>query len=387
LKSNLKVPLFDLDYGAEENKAVLRVLRSKWLTMGAETELFEKEFASYIGVKHAIAVSSCTTALHLANIAVGVNPGDEVVCPSLTFVATANAILYAGAKPVFADVISQGDWTLSPDAIKQKITKKTKAILVMHYAGFACDMDKIGRIAEEHQLKIIEDAAHGLGSYYGSRKLGSVGDISCFSFFTNKNVSTGEGGMVCTDNDEYAHEIRLMRSHGMTSLTLDRHKGHVFNYDVVRLGFNYRIGEIQAALGRVQLQKLDAGNKRRIAAADRYKRRLAIHEKIKTPFTERLEGFNYHIFPVLLSPDIDRDDFMKYLREKGIQTSIHYTPVHAFSYYRKIIKNSNCPITEEIGNHVMTLPMYPTIKDDQIDFVLGHIDKYIKRRITGGNTG
>jgi dTDP-4-amino-4,6-dideoxygalactose transaminase len=381
LKSKLIVPLFDLNYSAEENKAVLRILRSKWLTMGAETELFEKEFAFYIGVKHAIAVSSCTTALHLANIALGVKHGDEVICPSLTFVATANSILYAGAKPVFADVISMADWTLSPDAIKQKITKKTKAILVMHYAGFPCDMDRIGRIAEEHQLKIIEDAAHGLGSYYGSSKVGSIGDISCFSFFTNKNISTGEGGMVCTDNDEYDHEIRLMRSHGMTSLTLDRYKGNIFNYDVVRLGFNYRIGEIQAALGRVQLQKLDAGNKRRMDAADRYKQGLSIHEKIKCPFTERVEGFNYHIFPVLLSPDIDRDDFMQYLREQGIQTSIHYRPVHTFSYYSKIIKNTDYPITEEIGDHVLTLPMYPTIKDNQINFVLGHIDKYIKRKM------
>jgi dTDP-4-amino-4,6-dideoxygalactose transaminase len=380
LKAKLKVPLFDLNYGEKESKAVLRVLRSKWLTMGEETELFEREFASYIGVKHAIAVSSCTTALHLANIAVGVQTGDEVICPSLTFVATSNSILYASAKPVFADVASMENWTISSQDIEKKITKKTKAVIVMHYAGFACEMNNIKRIAAKHKLKIIEDAAHALGSEYGNRKLGSIGDVSCFSFFTNKNMSTGEGGMICTDNDEYAHEIKLMRSHGMTSLTLDRHKGNIFKYDVVKLGFNYRIGEIQAALGRVQLQKLQDGNKKRIAAADVYKRRLSIHKKIKCPFTDRLEGFNYHIFPVLLSPDIDRDDFMKYLREQGIQTSIHYTPVHTFSYYKKIIKNSCYPLTEEIGAHVMTLPIYPTIKEEQIDFVLGHIDEYIKTK-------
>jgi dTDP-4-amino-4,6-dideoxygalactose transaminase len=380
LKAKLKVPLFDLNYGEKESKAVLRVLRSKWLTMGEETELFEREFASYIGVKHAIAVSSCTTALHLANIAVGVQTGDEVICPSLTFVATSNSILYASAKPVFADVASMENWTISSQDIEKKITKKTKAVIVMHYAGFACEMNNIKRIAAKYKLKIIEDAAHALGSEYGNRKLGSIGDVSCFSFFTNKNISTGEGGMICTDNDEYAHEIKLMRSHGMTSLTLDRHKGNVFKYDVVKLGFNYRIGEIQAALGRVQLQKLQDGNKKRIAAADVYKRRLSIHKKIKCPFTDRLEGFNYHIFPVLLSPDIDRDDFMKYLREQGIQTSIHYTPVHTFSYYKKIIKNSCYPLTEEIGAHVMTLPIYPTIKEEQIDFVLGHIDEYIKTK-------
>jgi dTDP-4-amino-4,6-dideoxygalactose transaminase len=380
LKAKLKVPLFDLNYGEKESKAVLRVLRSKWLTMGEETELFEREFASYIGVKHAIAVSSCTTALHLANIAVGVQTGDEVICPSLTFVATSNSILYASAKPVFADVASTENWTISSQDIEKKITKKTKAVIVMHYAGFACEMNNIKRIAAKYKLKIIEDAAHALGSEYGNRKLGSIGDVSCFSFFTNKNISTGEGGMICTDNDEYAHEIKLMRSHGMTSLTLDRHKGNIFKYDVVKLGFNYRIGEIQAALGRVQLQKLQDGNKKRIAAADIYKRRLSIHKKIKCPFTDRLEGFNYHIFPVLLSPDIDRDDFMKYLREQGIQTSIHYTPVHTFSYYKKIIKNSCYPLTEEIGAHVMTLPIYPTIKEEQIDFVLGHIDEYIKTK-------
>ena len=210
--SNPVIPLFDLNYGREEEEAVLRILRSKWLTMGPETEALECEFAEYFKVKHAIAVSSCTTALHLANLAVGVKQGTEVICPALTFVATSNSIIYTGGTPVFADIISTDDWTISPHEIEKKINKNTRAIIVMHYGGFACQMNEILNIATTNNIQVIEDAAHAPGSMYKDRFLGAIGDISCFSFFSNKNISTGEGGMICTNNDDYANYINKIRS-------------------------------------------------------------------------------------------------------------------------------------------------------------------------------
>ena len=378
-KPSKHIPLFDLDYGTEEEEAVLRVLRSKWLTMGEETKLFEKEFAKYIDVKHAIAVSSCSVALHLANLAVGIEQGDEVICPSMTFVATANSILQTGGRPVFVDVKSENDWTISPEAIEKNISPMTKAILVVHYAGFSCDMDAINKIAQKHGLKVIEDAAHALGSDYKEKKLGSLGDVSCFSFFSNKNLSTGEGGIICTDSDEIASKLRLYRSHGMTSLTLERHKGHSFSYDVVEKGFNYRIDEIHSALGITQLKKLEGNNQRRLEAAELYIKLLSGVEKIKIPFAGYKYKMNYHIFPILLDRQVDRMEFMQFLREKGIQTSIHYPPIHTFTYYRKMFGIRSLPLTEEVGVREVTLPMYPGISQDQIDVVVYTVESYMKK--------
>ncbi|MGA9109101.1 MAG: DegT/DnrJ/EryC1/StrS family aminotransferase [Smithella sp.] len=376
---NPVIPLFDLNYGQEEEEAVLRVLRSKWLTMGPETEALEKEFAEFCGVKHAIALSNCTTALHLANLAVGVKQGDEVICPSLSFVATSNSIFYAGGKPVFADIKSLNDWTISPEDIEKKISDRTKAIIVMHYGGFACDMDETMRIAARHSLFVIEDAAHAPGATYKDMRLGSLGDLSCFSFFSNKNISTGEGGMICTNSDEYAKKIRLMRSHGMTSLTLDRHKGHAYSYDVVSLGYNYRIDEIHAALARVQLKKLFDGNNLRLKAAGIYKKELSKIDQIKIPFTGKADQTNYHIFPILLDKSVNRNGLMTYLRQNGIQTSIHYPPIHQFSFYKNFNVKQDLPLTEYVGQHEVTLPMFPTITEGQICFVAEKIREFFHK--------
>jgi len=373
------IPLFDLNYGQEEEEAVLRVLRRKWLTMGEEIDALEREFASFCGVRHALAVSSCTAALHLANIASGVQPGFEVICPSLTFAATVNAVIYAGGLPVFADITSEDDWTISPDAILKKITPRTKAIVVMHYGGFACRMEEILNIARAHKIVVIEDAAHSPGSTYRGSRLGAIGDISCFSFFSNKNISTGEGGMICTDNDEYARQIKSVRSHGMTSGTVDRHRGHAFSYDVTALGYNYRLDEIHAALGRVQLKKLEEGNKLRRQAARRYKNGLQQIKEIKIPFADRRdEEANYHIFPVLLADSVDRLHLMSHLREKGIQTSIHYPPVHSFSFHRRHFKAPDMPLTEYVAAHELTLPMFVGITYEQIDFIINTLIKYFR---------
>ena len=372
------IPLFDLNYGTEEEEAVLRVLRSKWLTMGPETEALEHEFSDYFKIKHAVAVSNCTTALHLANLAVGVKQGIEVICPSLTFVATSNSVIYAGGTPVFADIISTDDWTISPHEIEKKINKNTRVIIVMHYGGFACQMDEILNIATTNNIQVIEDAAHCPGSTYKGKKLGSIGNISCFSFFSNKNISTGEGGMICTNNDDYANYIKIIRSHGMTSATLDRHHGHAYSYDVTDLGYNYRIDEIHAALARCQLKKLETGNEHRRLAATHYKDALSKSDKIKIPFGNYCFPANYHIFPILLDKSIDRHDLMVFLREKGIQTSIHYPPIHQFSYYKAIMRNQILHNTDFISRHELTLPMYAGISDAQIDYVVDALNNFIR---------
>jgi dTDP-4-amino-4,6-dideoxygalactose transaminase len=363
-----KIPLSDIDLNDEEIDAVTEVLESKWLSMGPKTEKFEQEFAKYLGVKHAFAVSNGTAALHIANRVLGISKGDEVIMPSLTFVATANATLYTGGKPIFADIVSVDDLTISPEDIRKKITSRTKAITVMHYGGYSCNMNAIMKIAKKYDLAIIEDAAHAPGAEYKGKKCGTIGDIGCFSFFSNKNLVTGEGGMIVTNNDLFAEKIKILRSHGMTTLTWDRHKGHAYSYDVVDLGFNYRINEMTSALGLIQLKKLDKNNEQRKKITEEYRSRLSDSTKINLPFIKHGEKSSYHIFPILLSERVNRTLFQDKLKEKGIQTSIHYTPVHLFQYYRKKFgfKQGSLPITEFVGRNEVTLPLYPQMTKDNV---------------------
>ncbi|WP_367362903.1 DegT/DnrJ/EryC1/StrS family aminotransferase [Mesotoga sp.] len=215
-----KIPLFDLNFGKEEEDAVIEVLQSKWISMGEKTTELENDFAERINARHALAMTNCTAALHLALAILNIGPGDEVIVPSLTFVATANAVKYVCGTPVFADITSLEDLTISPEDIERKITDKTKAIMVMHYGGFACDMDKIMPVAQKHNLKVVEDAAHSPAATYKGKYLGTIGDVSAFSFFSNKNITTAEGGMLITNDDALAERAKLMRSHGMTALFL-----------------------------------------------------------------------------------------------------------------------------------------------------------------------
>jgi dTDP-4-amino-4,6-dideoxygalactose transaminase len=394
-----KVPLFDLDLGEEEYKSVRGVLTSNWLTMGQITKDFESAFADYLGVRHAVAVSSATAAMHLAHIALGLGQGDEVICPSLTFVATANAISYTGATAVFADIGSLDELTISPDDIESRIGERTKGIVVVHYAGFPCNMDLIMEIARNHNLFVIEDAAHAVGAEYrlklpngerstvnGERprangrthKVGTIGDIGCFSFFGNKNMTTAEGGMVVTNRGDLAEKIKIARSHGMTSLTWDRYEGGDFSYDVVGPGFNYRIDDLRSSLGLVQLKKLDRNNGRRRSSWTLYKEKLGSIEEIKVPFSSFSGMSSHHICPILLSEKIDRKGFMEYLREQGIQTSIHYPPIHLFSYYKKAMPpDSHLPLTEYVGRTEVTLPLFPTMEEQQIEYVVNSIKKYV----------
>jgi dTDP-4-amino-4,6-dideoxygalactose transaminase len=364
-----KYPLSDICLGEEESQAVLEVLQSRWLTMGMVTQKFENEFAQYVNANHAVAVTNGTAALHLACIAIGLGPGDEVIAPSLSFVATANAIRYTGAAPIFADIVGENDFTISVEEIERLITPKTRAIMVMHYGGYACDMPAIIKIARERNLRIIEDAAHAVGSEINQQKMGTWGDIGCFSFFSNKNLATGEGGMLVTNNEEIYQKLILLRSHGMTSLTWDRYKGHASSYDVVDLGYNYRIDEIRSAIGLAQLRKLEENNAHRRKLVGLYREELAaLTHGPSVPFENHPGITSAHIMPIILPVGVDREGFMQNMKSIGIQTSIHYPPIHKFSIYnnKQGDKKVELPVTEEVAAREVTLPLFPDLKDTDI---------------------
>jgi dTDP-4-amino-4,6-dideoxygalactose transaminase len=329
----------EADVGEEEIRAVAEVIRSKWLAMGKVTEKFEKDFAEKLGVRHAFAVSNGTAALHLANLALGIGPGDEVICPVLTFVASANASAIVGASVRFADVVSETDLTVDPKDIEAQITTATRAITVVHFAGFACHMDEIMTIAGRHGLKVIEDCAHAPFSTYrgaggGVRHLGGIGDFGCFSFYANKNMTTGEGGMVTTNSDDLAERIRLLRSHGMTSLAYERYRRHASGYDVAIIGLNYRADDIKSAIGLVQLGKIDEINERQRRVFGWYLEELKGSPNVIVPFADRdLSESTCHIMVVIIRNG--QGEIRKRLTEAGIQTSVHYTPIPEFTAYGK----------------------------------------------------
>jgi dTDP-4-amino-4,6-dideoxygalactose transaminase len=374
-----RIPLFDLDYDGQEEAAVLEVLRSKWLTMGEVTQKFEQAFAEVLGVKHAFAVANGTVALHLACLAVGLKRGDEAIVPGLTFVATAACTRYVGAKPVFADIRGPSDLTISPISIEALITPRTRAIIVMHYAGYACDMPAILAIAQKHGLVVIEDAAHAPGAELDGKKLGAWGDTAAFSFFSNKNLATGEGGMVTTNSDEAAEGIRRFRSHGMTSLTWDRHRGQAWSYDVTELGYNYRPNEILSALGLVQLGKLAKNNERRRELAASYHKLLAEKlSQITVPFTRHKGVSSCHILPILLPEGVDRLKFMDAMKAHGIQTSIHYPIIPDFQAYRPANRQTDSiPLTRKWAPREVTLPLYAGMQDAQVDSVIQAVQEVL----------
>jgi len=368
-----RVPLADIDFDEQEVQAVSEVVRGRWLSMGAVTRQFEEEFSAFIGSPHALAVTNATAALHMACLAAGVGPGDEVIVPSLTFVATANAVRYTGAVPVFADIESLDSLTISPASIEACITGRTRAILLMHYGGYACDMPAIMEIARRHGLVVLEDSAHAIGSVLDGRALGTWGSVGCYSFFSNKNMTTGEGGMLTTQDASLAERLRLLRSHGMTTLSWDRYQGHAHDYDVVDLGYNYRIDEMRSAIGRVQLRKLPAGIGRRRELTGLYRELfMELVPQVQMPFAEPRGTSCCHILPVLLPPGTDRRAFQEAIKARGIQTSNHYPPVHHFKIYREQASGrmADLPLTEEVGRRQVTLPLFATMTTEQVHQVV-----------------
>jgi dTDP-4-amino-4,6-dideoxygalactose transaminase len=373
-----KIPLSDVDLGDEERAAVDHVVASGWLTLGAEVRAFEEEFAAACGADDAVAVANGTAALHLACIALGVGPGVEVIVPSLTFVASANAIALCGGRPVFADSASADDPSLDPADVERRITPATRGVMCVHYAGYPCRMDALMDICERHGLFLIEDAAHAPGASWNGRALGTIGDAGCFSFFGNKNLTTGEGGMVLARDPEVLEQVRLLRSHGMTTMSWDRFKGHASSYDVVRLGFNYRPSELTAALGRPQLAKLAANNERRNALIDRYRARLDRGGRTSMPFSGQTGSG--HLAVLVVDEAEARDPLRDALAAAGIQTSLHYPPVHLFDHYRGAYGHApgDLPVAEDLARRFVTLPLYPTMTAEQVDAVCDRVTSFLE---------
>ena len=366
-----KVPLFDLNYDNNERNALIGVIDSKWISLGPKTKEFESNFSSYLGSNVlSTAVSSCTAAIHLSLLASEIAQGDEVIISGLTFVACLNIVKIAGATPIIADSISFNDWNVSVEDIKKKITSRTKAMILVHYAGYPFDVEEIINLARDNEILLIEDVAHAVGAEYKGQKCGTFGDIACFSFFTNKNLSVGEGGMIVTRDVNLDKKLKLMRSHGMSSLSIDRHNSKEISYDVILPGLNYRIDEMRSALGIEQLKKLDSHNSKRKKLVHEYHKQLQNITEITIPWPNLPDYINssYHIFPIMLAERINRVSVIEYLKSKGIQTSIHYPTFKDFSCYKEL-KIQETPVINAISDRVLTLPLYSNMTYEQLHYV------------------
>jgi len=349
--------------------------------MGPEVKAFEEEFASYSGFKHAIAVTNGTAALHLSYLALGIGSGDQIIQPAINFVAAANLSMAVGASPLLADIISLNEPTIDPAAVERLITTRTKAVVVMHYGGYLGRMDEIEAICRRHRLALIEDACHAVGvSRFhapGQPSDRKPVNVACFSFFSNKNLATGEGGMITTDDDELVDRLRPLRSHGMTSVTWDRHRGLASSYNVTAHGYNYRFDELRAALGRVQLKKLDRNNQRRGQLVAIYNTRLKSLPGWVIPFADHDGDSSYHLMAVVAPDEDARSRVIQKLREAGIQTSLHYpclSELQAFEQLRK----SPVECSREFARRMITLPLFPHLSESHVE----EICELIKQTVT-----
>lgn len=372
-----KIPLFNLNFDDREAQAAYDTIKSGWISTGPKNAELETMFASMLGTKYAVSVTNCTDALHLACMICGFGPSDEVLCPSLTFAASANCIRYTGATPVFCDIVGPSHINIDPVDIERKITPRTKGIVVVHMAGFPARMDEIMAIAKEHNLKVVEDACHGPLSEYKGKKLGTIGDCSAFSFFSNKNISTGEGGMFVTDNEEFAAKARLLRSHGMSTMSYQRATGHATEYDITELGYNYRMDDIRAAIAIEQLKKLPGDLEKRLEIRRQYVERLSKVDGIVVPFADNEEFVSNYIMPVVLLDGTKerRNQIREFIHSAGIQTSVHYPAIHRFSIYKE--SGAVLPQTEYVTDCEFTLPMYAALTPEQVDFICDTVEKAV----------
>ena len=360
----------------DDIQAVVDVLRSDYLTTGPKIAEFEKMVADYVGAKYAVAISNGTSALHAACFAAGIQPGDEVITTPLTFAASSNCVLYCGGTPVFADVDPK-TYNIDPEDIRRKITDKTKAIIAVHLAGQPCDMDEIHKIAKEHDLIVIEDGAHALGSVYKGKKVGTLSDMTTFSFHPVKPITTGEGGMIVTDNEEFYQKMMLFRSHGITrDENLMTRNDEPWFYQQLDLGYNYRITDIQCALGCSQMKKLDRFLALRKEIVARYNEAFADCENIVTPYQLPETESGWHLYIVQVK-NCDRRKVFEALREHGIAVNVHYIPVYLHPYYQEHgYKDVHCRNAEEVYSHIISLPLYPTLTEEQQQYVIETL-KYV----------
>ncbi len=391
--SNWNIPLSDIDFDERETQAVLEVLKDKWLSMGPKVEAFEAAFRTMSESPHALAVSNGTAALHLALLGLEIGAGDEVIQPALNFVASANVTVAAGATPVFADIVSDAEPVIDPRAVDALCTSKTRAVICMHYGGFPAPMAALKELCKKRGIHLIEDACHAVGGSYMApaglenaalvrRPVGSASDVACYSFFSNKNIAVGEGGMVTTPHDDVAKRIRQLRSHGMTTLTWDRHRGHANTYDVIHHGYNYRLDEIRAALGAIQLQKLQANNRKRLQNFFAYKTRLASLKDWTIPFAHAVsspdsDAGTAHLVVLLAPTSEQRDRLRDHLKALKIQTSLHYPTITTFSAF-SAYAGSSVPKSLDYSSRALTLPMYPTLSEASIDEICHHILEFAR---------
>jgi dTDP-4-amino-4,6-dideoxygalactose transaminase len=368
-----RIPVFDVQLDEEHVAAVADTLRSGWLTMGPRTQAFEAEFAEHLGVPHAVALSSCTAALHLAYLAAGVGPGDEVIVPGITFVATAAAVRYCGGTPVLAEVLGAHDISLDPDEVARRITPRTKAVCAVHYAGYAAPLAELQALCDEHGLALIEDAAHSpdaLDPVTGA-PLGTVGLAGAFSFFSNKIISCGEGGLLATRDDAVAELARSRRSHAMTSGTWDRHRGHARGYDVTGVGFNYRMDEPRAALLSARLPGLRADIEERRRLTHLYRSALSDVAGLSVPYSrEQVDGSSCYIMPAVLDDPELRDPLRGALDGRGIQTTVLYPSINEFSAYEGSPEAGSLPRCEAIARSQLTLPLFPHLGEERLERVV-----------------
>jgi perosamine synthetase len=361
----------------QDKRAVLEALSSRWLTGGPKAVEFEKEFAKYVGTRFAVSVNSCTAALHLAMRVLNIRSGDEVIVPDLTFAATANAPLFCGAKPVFAD-IDEKTFNISPADVQRKISDKTKAIIPMHYGGQPCDMKEIGEIAEDKKLFVVEDCAHSLGADYEDLRTGTFGAIGCFSFYPTKIITTLEGGMLTTNDEKIDRRARLLREHGMDRPALQREVNANWRYDVIDLGYNYRLPEPLAALGITQLNRIAEGIKRRIRLAKYYDELLrSSHFELVTPYVAKNRSHIFHLYTIRIKQNrlgITRDKIFSRLLASKIQSSVHYTPLHLMSFYKQFLNGrSSFPVAERIYREILSLPIFPAMPRKSVERVVTEI--------------
>ena len=357
-------------------QAVVEVLKSDFLTTGPAIADFEKKVAAYVGAKYAVAVSNGTAALHAACFAAGIGVGDEVITTPITFAASSNCVLYMGGTPVFADIDSK-TYNISPEDIERKLTAKTKAIIPVHFTGQPCDMDRINEIAKKHNLTVIEDGAHALGAVYKGRKIGSISDMTIFSFHPVKHITTGEGGMIVTNNENLYKRLMLFRTHGITREPelLIKNDG-LWYYEQQELGYNYRITDIQCALGCSQMDKLDMFLDKRRSIAEKYDAAFSDNKNVIVPYQDT-SGINaYHLYVIWVKPEI-RKSLFTHLREAGIGVNVHYIPVYKHPYYRKNgYDKVICPNAEKYYEGAVSLPMYPALTEEEQQYVIDKVNEF-----------
>ncbi len=379
------VPLTDIAMPEEDVEAVLDCLRSGWLTMGPRTAELESAFAEYVGCEHAIAVSSGTAALQIAVLAAGLGAGDEMIVPALTFVASANAARYAGAHPVLCDIVGPHDLNVDPADVAARITPRTRAVMAVHFCGYPADVLALRELCDAHGLLLLEDCAQAVGAFAepGGRRVGAIGDVGCFSLFSKKQLCVGEGGMITTNDPEIARKARLLRSHAMTSVTWDRHRGHADSYDIVDIGFNYRIDEPRAALALSRLPRLERDLESRRASVRAYRERLAAIPGLSVPWSdEQVERSSHFAFPVLVDRGRSRDEFRVALREHGVQTT-WYPALHRFTDYRALVGELSLPRVEDAAERHCALPLSASLTPAELDLVVDAVDAALREPVAG----